>query len=121
MIIDFEGEPGRPLPERRAKRSPLRDVASMMRSFAYVTSAVEILHGRNAPEDFEEQARERFLTQYFGEIDRTLLPGGDAAVVNLLSIYELEKAIYELQYELDNRPDWVSIPVAGIRRLLESE
>ena len=121
VIIDFEGEPARPLPERRAKRSPLRDVASMMRSFAYVTSAVEILHGRKAPEDFEQRARERFLTQYFAEIDQTLLPGGDAAVVNLLSIYELEKAIYELQYELDNRPDWVSIPVAGIRRLLESE
>jgi maltokinase len=121
VIIDFEGEPARALPERRAKRSPLRDIASMMRSFAYVTSAVEILHGRSAPEDFEEQARERFLTQYFAEVDPTLLPAGDAAVVNLLSIYELEKAIYELQYELDNRPDWVSIPVAGIRRLLESE
>jgi trehalose synthase-fused probable maltokinase len=121
IIIDFEGEPGRPLPERRAKRSPLRDVASMMRSFAYVASAVELLHGRSAPPDFEDRARERFLTQYFSEIDGALLPGGDAAIVNLLSIYELEKAIYELQYELDNRPDWVTIPVAGIRRRLESE
>jgi predicted trehalose synthase len=59
--------------------------------------------------------------QYFAHVDPTLLPAGEAAVSNLLSIYELEKAIYELQYELDNRPDWVSIPVAGIRRLLESE
>jgi maltokinase len=121
VIIDFEGEPARGLPERRQKRSPLRDVASMLRSFAYITSAVEILRGRHAPEDFEEHARERFLGEYFAEIDPALMPAGEAAVVNLLSIYELEKAIYELQYELDNRPDWVSIPVAGIRRLLESE
>jgi trehalose synthase-fused probable maltokinase len=121
VIIDFEGEPARPLPERRQKRSPLRDVASMLRSFAYITSAVEIMHEGMAPEGFEEHARERFLGQYFAEIDPTLLPAGEAAVFNLLSIYELEKAIYELQYELDNRPDWVTIPVAGIRRLLESE
>jgi maltokinase len=121
VIIDFEGEPARPLPERRQKRSPLRDVASMLRSFAYITSAVEIMHEGRAPDGFEERARERFLGQYFAEVDPTLLPAGEAAVVNLLSIYELEKAIYELQYELDNRPDWVTIPVAGIRRLLESE
>jgi maltokinase len=121
VIIDFEGEPARALPERRQKRSPLRDVASMLRSFAYVTSAIEILRGQPAPPEFEEQARERFLVQYFAHVDPTLLPAGEAAVSNLLSIYELEKAIYELQYELDNRPDWVSIPVAGIRRLLESE
>jgi trehalose synthase-fused probable maltokinase len=120
VIIDFEGEPARPLPERRQKRSPLRDVASMLRSFAYVTSAVEILHGRRAPRDFEQDARERFLEQYFAEVESSLLPAGEAAVTNLLSIFELEKAIYELQYELNNRPDWVSIPVAGIRRLLES-
>jgi maltokinase len=121
VIIDFEGEPARTLPERRQKRSPLRDVASMLRSFAYVTSAVENLHGGQAPPDFEEDARERFLGQYFAEIDPTLLPPGESAITNLLEIYELEKAIYELQYELDNRPEWVSIPVAGIRRLLESE
>jgi trehalose synthase-fused probable maltokinase len=120
VIIDFEGEPARPLPERRQKRSPLRDVASMLRSFAYVTSALEILRGQPAPPDFEQRARGRFLQQYFAVVDSTLLPAGEAAVANLLSIYELEKAIYELQYELNNRPDWVAIPVAGIRRLLES-
>jgi trehalose synthase-fused probable maltokinase len=120
VIIDFEGEPARPLPERRQKRSPLRDVASMLRSFAYVTSAVEILKGQRAPEEFERQARERFLERYFSEIDSALLPGGEAQVANLLSIYELEKALYELQYELNNRPDWVAIPVAGIRRLLDA-
>jgi trehalose synthase-fused probable maltokinase len=121
VIIDFEGEPARPLPERRQKRSPLRDVASMLRSFAYVTSALEIQRGKQAPADFEDRARETFLEHYVVTIDQTLLPGGEAAVANLLSVYELEKAIYELQYELDNRPDWVSIPVAGISRLLESE
>jgi maltokinase len=119
VIIDFEGEPGRPLPERRQKRSPLRDVASMLRSFAYVSSAVEILRGQQPPDGFEEQARERFLERYLQEIDLTLLPAGEAATANLLSIFELEKAIYELRYELNNRPDWVAIPVAGIRRLLE--
>ena len=120
VIIDFEGEPARPLPERRQKRSPLRDVASMLRSFAYATSAVEILRGQSASPDFEQRARDTFLEHYFDAVDSTLLPGGAAAVNNLLSIFELEKAIYELQYELDNRPDWVTIPVAGILRMLES-
>jgi trehalose synthase-fused probable maltokinase len=121
VIIDFEGEPARPLPERRQKRSPLRDVASMLRSFAYASSAIEILRGKQAPADFEQRARETFLEHYFTSVEATLLPHGEAAIRNLLSIFELEKAIYELQYELDNRPDWVSIPVAGIRRLLESQ
>ncbi|MFL5821842.1 MAG: maltokinase N-terminal cap-like domain-containing protein [Solirubrobacteraceae bacterium] len=120
VIIDFEGEPARPLPERRQKRSPLRDVAGMLRSFAYVSSAVEMMAGPRAPEDFEQRARECFLGQYLEHVDATLLPAGEAAIANLLSIYELEKAIYELQYELNNRPDWVPIPVAGIRRLLEA-
>ncbi len=119
VIIDFEGEPARPLPERRQKRSPLRDVASMLRSFAYVTSAVQLLLGRRAPADFEQRARERFLEHYFAAVDPTLMPGGEAVINNLLSIYELEKAIYELRYELNNRPDWISIPVAGIGRILE--
>ncbi len=121
VIIDFEGEPARPLPERRQKRSPLRDVASMLRSFAYVSSAAEIQQGAVAPPDFERRAREQFLEHYLGAVDSTLLPAGEAQIANLLSIYELEKAIYELSYELDNRPDWTPIPVAGIRRLLEYE
>jgi trehalose synthase-fused probable maltokinase len=121
VIIDFEGEPARPLPERRQKRSPLRDVASMLRSFAYAVSAVEIQRDQQPPPEFEQRAREVFLGHYLDAIDPSLLPAGEAAVANLLSIYELEKAIYELQYELDSRPDWVSIPVAGISRLLEVE
>jgi predicted trehalose synthase len=91
----------------------------MLRSFAYVTSAVKILRGRQPPEGFEEVAREQFLARYMAEVDPTLLPPGEAATANLLSIFELEKAIYELRYELNNRPDWVAIPVAGILRLLE--
>jgi maltokinase len=121
LIIDFEGEPARPLFERRQKRSPLRDVAGMLRSFAYVTSAAQIIRGQAAPPDFEERARRTFLEHYFASIEPSLLPGGETAIINLLSIFELEKAIYELHYELDNRPDWLPIPVAGIARLLESE
>ncbi|MDQ6607058.1 MAG: phosphotransferase [Actinomycetota bacterium] len=120
VILDFEGEPARPLSERRQKRSPLRDVASMLRSFAYTTSAVQLQRGGQAPADFERRARDRFLERYFAEIDSTLLPAGQAAIANMLAIFELEKAIYELRYELDNRPDWVSIPVDGIARILES-
>jgi predicted trehalose synthase len=102
------------------KRSPLRDVAGMLRSFAYASSAVEILRHCSPPADFEQRARAAFLGSYLDSVDSKLLPGGDAAVENLLFVYELEKAVYELRYELDNRPDWVSIPAAGIRRLLES-
>ena len=120
VILDFEGEPARPLSERRMKRSPLRDVASMLRSFSYVSSAAERLRGRQVAEDFEQRARLSYLESYLGEVDPTLLPAGESAIQNLLTIFELEKAIYELRYELDNRPDWVSIPVAGILRLLET-
>jgi maltokinase len=120
LVIDFEGEPARPLFERRQKASPLRDVAGMLRSFAYVTSASAIQRSIPAPGDFERRARESFLERYLEVIDSGLLPVGEAAIRNLLSIFELEKAIYELQYELDNRPDWVPIPVAGITRLLDS-
>ena len=120
-VLDFEGEPARPIDERRRPSSPLRDVAGMLRSFAYAISAVEIMHGKTPPPDFEIRARDAFLDRYFAEIDMALMPAGEAAIVNQLSIFELEKAIYELGYELDNRPDWVSIPVAGIQRVLESQ
>jgi maltokinase len=120
VIIDFEGEPARPLFERRQKHSPLRDVAGMLRSFAYATSAVRILHGQPAPGQFEERARQTFLEQYLSTVEPGLLPAGEAAVFNLLAVFELEKAVYELRYELDNRPDWLPIPVAGIARLLEA-
>jgi maltokinase len=121
VILDFEGEPARPLTERRRKRSPLRDVAGMLRSFAYVASASALLRGNPVPEEWETQAREAFLDGYLSTVDANLLPPGPAATASVLGIYELEKAVYELRYELDNRPDWVSIPVAGIERILGSE
>jgi maltokinase len=121
MILDFEGEPARPLPERRLKRSPLRDVAGMLRSFSYAAAGSELLRGRPAPEGWEDGAREIFLEAYYGRVDPALLPPGQDATEKLLAVFELEKAIYELRYELNNRPDWVSIPVAGIARLLEQE
>jgi maltokinase len=120
VILDFEGEPARSLTERRRKRSPLRDVAGMLRSFAYVASAVELLRGGKSPEGWEETARARFLEGYVATVDPALLPSGHGAIERLLAVYELEKAVYELQYELDNRPEWVGIPVAGIQRLIES-
>jgi maltokinase len=120
VILDFEGEPARSLPERRQKRSPLRDVAGMLRSFAYVASAAQIQRGVGAPADWERHARETFLAHYLEHVEPSLLPHGQDAVANLLAVFELEKAVYELRYELDNRPDWVSIPVAGIERLLEA-
>jgi maltokinase len=119
IVLDFEGEPARPLLERRRKRSPLRDVAGMLRSFAYAASAAEIQRGTQAPEGWEERTREAFLAGYFGAVDPGLLPPGEANARTLLTIFELEKAVYELRYELNNRPDWVRIPVAGIARLLE--
>jgi maltokinase len=118
VIIDFEGEPARPLVERRAKRSPLRDVASMLRSFAYATAATEMAGG-STPAGFEPRARDAYLNAYLGVVHPILLPDGDVAVTALLSLFELEKVVYELRYELDNRPDWLAIPAAGIRRLLE--
>jgi maltokinase len=121
VVLDFEGEPARTLIERRRKRSPLRDVAGMLRSFAYAATASELLHGAAAPAGWEESVREAYLDGYIEESDQSLLPPGRAAIERLLAVFELEKAVYELRYELDNRPDWVKIPVAGIARLLEPE
>jgi maltokinase len=119
IVLDFEGEPARSLPERRRKRSPLRDVAGMLRSFAYAASAAEVEQAIVPPEDWEERARSEFLAGYVPVAEPSgLLPPGEDALRRLLAVFELEKAVYELRYELDNRPDWVRIPVAGISRLL---
>ncbi len=120
VILDFEGEPARTLVERRRKRSPLRDVAGMLRSFAYAATAAELTRGAEIPESWEERARDRFLESYLETVDASLLPPGEAAIERLLAVFELEKAVYELRYELDNRPDWVGIPVAGIERLMNA-
>ncbi len=120
-ILDFEGEPARPVNERRAKRSPLRDVAGMLRSFAYAATASQHLRGVAAPDGWEDAMRRAFLYGYRETVAESLLPPGQAAVERLLTVFEMEKMVYELRYELDHRPDWVGIPVAGIMRLLESE
>ncbi len=120
VLLDFEGEPGRPISQRRLKRSPLRDVAGMLRSFGYAAAGSRILRGAPAPEGWEDRARETFLAGYFEAVDSQLLPPGQDATRKILAIFELEKAVYELRYELNNRPDWVAIPTAGIVRLLES-
>jgi maltokinase len=121
VVLDFEGEPARTIPERRRKRSPLRDVAGMLRSFAYAASAASITEGAEPPDEWESRARGEFLAGYVPAAEPSgLLPPGEEAFERLLSVFELEKAIYELRYELDNRPDWVEIPVEGIRRLLET-
>jgi maltokinase len=121
LILDFEGEPARSVPERRRKSSPLRDVAGMLRSFAYAASAAKIQRGIEPPAGWEERCRAEFLDGYLDTAEPSLLPAGRDQVERLLTVFELEKAVYELRYELNNRPDWVAIPVAGILRMLESE
>jgi maltokinase len=120
VLIDFEGEPARSLPERRRKRSPLRDVAGMLRSFAYAATAARLLRGIDPPPGWEQRARTEFLAGYRGTIEPSLIPFGPA-LDKLLAVFELEKAVYELRYELNHRPDWVQIPVAGIERMLAEE
>jgi predicted trehalose synthase len=119
VILDFEGEPERPLLERRRKRSPLRDVAGMLRSFTYAASGAALVRGASVPDGWEPEARSRFLDGYRREIDQALLPAGETAIAKLLGLFELEKAVYELRYEFNHRPEWVGIPVAGLVRLLE--
>jgi maltokinase len=121
IVLDFEGEPARPISQRRLKRSPLRDVAGMLRSFSYVTAGARLLRGVDVADDWEDRARAVFLEGYFSRVEPSLLPPGEAPTRQLLAVFELEKAVYELRYELNNRPDWVAIPVAGILRLLESD
>jgi maltokinase len=120
VILDFEGEPARPLHERRRKRPPLRDVAGMLRSFSYAAAGARLLNGTPVDDGWEERARVAYLDGYLEHVDPGLLPPGQQAIDQLLAVFELEKAIYELRYELNNRPDWAGIPVAGINRLLEN-
>jgi maltokinase len=118
VVLDFEGEPARPLRERRHKRSPLRDVAGMLRSFSYAASASSLVRGIDPPQGWEQQVRGEFLGGYLDEVDPTIVPTG-AALERRLRLFELEKALYELHYELGHRPDWVRVPVAGILQLLD--
>jgi maltokinase len=118
-VLDFEGEPARSLVERRQKRSPLRDVAGMLRSISYAVSAAELTRGVTAPEGWEQRARDEFVDAYLDTVDTGLLPPSRDSIDRLIEVFELEKAVYELRYDLNMRPDWVKIPVDGIVRLLE--
>jgi maltose alpha-D-glucosyltransferase/alpha-amylase len=126
VIIDFEGEPARPLPERRARQSPLRDVAGMLRSFAYARSTA-LRHAAEGGRDlapleplaaqWEREVRHAFLAAYAEAVRGTELFADFAGARDLLELALLEKALYELRYELGNRPDWVPIPLRGILAL----
>jgi maltose alpha-D-glucosyltransferase/alpha-amylase len=132
VIIDFEGEPARALSERRLKRSPLRDVAGMLRSFQYAAYAA--LFGQVAgvvarPENmaaleqwagfWTRHVGEAFLRAYLDTAPGAkFLPASEQELRILLDVYVTDKALYEILYELNNRPDWVRIPLAGIQRLL---
>jgi maltose alpha-D-glucosyltransferase/alpha-amylase len=132
VIIDFEGEPARPLTERRHKRSPLRDVAGMVRSFDYVAHAglsearrrgivpaEQLALAEGWARYWQRWASALFVRAYFGRaVDAPFLPVADADRAVLLDALLLEKALYELAYELDHRPDWAGIPLRGITALL---
>jgi maltose alpha-D-glucosyltransferase / alpha-amylase len=123
VIVDFEGEPGASLEQRRAKHSPLRDVAGMLRSFSYVQQSALRSIARNEAEAarlaplaraWEMETRTAFLSAYDAAAHGAALyewlnPGS-----GLLGLFELEKALYELRYELGNRPGWAGIPLQGI-------
>lgn len=128
-IIDFEGEPMRSLAERRAKHSPLRDVAGMLRSFAYAPGAAV----RSLPAEERATAAEqlgaiaRDMSTAFTEMYNQAIrgcpsyPADPAHAKSLLRLFLLEKALYEVSYELANRPKWVGIPLAGVLALLDRD
>jgi trehalose synthase-fused probable maltokinase len=130
MVIDFEGEPARPLEERRAKHSALRDVAGMMRSFSYAAAtcadaARAELGDRDAMargQRWEREMRDAFLRGYLpeGREHPRFLPQARARLEVLLELFEAEKLFYELAYELNNRPTWVWIPLRGVASLLRA-
>lgn len=127
-VIDFEGEPSRSLDERREKTSPLKDVAGMLRSFAYAAAtlsmSVEKRHDMATRElrsaRWERDVRAAFLDGYLATPldDVSVLPEDIDNVKRLIGLFEGEKAFYELAYELNNRPSWAWIPMRGISKLL---
>ncbi|HEX3940080.1 MAG TPA: maltose alpha-D-glucosyltransferase [Acidobacteriaceae bacterium] len=128
VILDFEGEPARPLEERRSKQPALKDVAGMLRSFSYAAFSALIQYSTRRPEEFEklepwarlwEQAvSAAFLRAYrLTAAASAIAPQEPAEFERLLEAYVLDKALYELVYELNNRPNWVRIPLSGILML----
>ena len=129
VIIDFEGEPGRPLSQRRFKRNPLRDVAGMLRSIQYA-SVAGLRDGRRRPEDlpllevwsraWSQWVSASFLGGYLDRVAGTrIVPPSDTDLELLLRFFLLEKVVYEIGYELNNRPDWVEIPLRGLLALMD--
>jgi maltose alpha-D-glucosyltransferase / alpha-amylase len=125
VIMDFEGEPGRPLAARRAKQSPLKDVAGMLRSFSYASQAAMLAYATRRSEDVERIERwarfweyvasAAFLRSYRDTASgAAFLPATPVSFRRLLNAFLLDKALHELRYELDNRPAWLGIPLAGI-------
>jgi maltose alpha-D-glucosyltransferase/alpha-amylase len=131
MIVDFEGEPSRPAEERRAKGSPLRDVAGMLRSFAYAaaTAAEEVAarfaeneadRVRRAAAQWEAMASQTFLGEYEATIQgRAIWVEDERGREGVLRLHLLGKALYEINYEANNRPDWIAIPVRGVLDILD--
>ena len=120
MIVDFEGEPGRAPEVRRRKSSPLRDVAGMLRSFNYaaLSGALAAADAAGA-QAWERDAVAAFLAGYRAAIAGCgSYPADPAHAAALLDLFTLEKAFYELSYELANRPAWLRIPLEGIRAIL---
>jgi trehalose synthase-fused probable maltokinase len=112
MVIDFGGEPARPVPERREPSSPLRDVAGMLRSLDYAAQVAARAGGFEEPASWLGEAREAFLAGYGGVSGR-----GE----QLLAAFEIEKACYEVRYEANNRPDWVWLPVGALEHLVSGD
>ena len=130
-IIDFEGEPTRPLAERRARQSPLRDVAGMLRSFGYAAHAGLARAAGDDPDArisltpwaraWEAATATAFVETYLAVAGTAaFLPQDAAQLRQSLEMFVLEKALYELAYEMNNRPDWVSAPLAGILSLADA-
>jgi len=128
MILDFEGEPGRPLEERRRKHSPLKDVAGMLRSFSYAAFASLLDATKRGPEAFERlepwarlwerSVSVEFLRAYRETVmGSTILPSGPGGASMLLNAYLLDRALHEVEYELNNRPAWLRIPLRCILAL----
>jgi trehalose synthase-fused probable maltokinase len=124
VLIDFEGEPGRSIEERRRKRCALKDVAGMLRSFEYALAvacegAPDRIDGLRA--DLRMAAA--FLDGYFtaaGTASSVFLPADPEARARWIRFFEIDKALYELDYELNNRPEWAHIPARGLLRLLDA-
>jgi maltose alpha-D-glucosyltransferase / alpha-amylase len=127
LIIDFEGEPSRPLAEARRKHSPLRDVAGMLRSFSYARGSTA-MRERPVPagpevgdalRDWEAQTRKAFVDAYADATKDSGLYESFDDVRGLLRLAEMEKVLYELRYEKGNRPNWLHIPLQGLTALLQ--